>query len=35
MKPRIVELKSKQLVGLNQEMSLVDNKTFELWKNLF
>ncbi|SFR68356.1 GyrI-like domain-containing protein [Maribacter stanieri] len=33
MKPRIVELKSKQLVGLNQEMSLVDNKTFELWKN--
>ncbi|WP_423998494.1 GyrI-like domain-containing protein [Maribacter sp. IgM3_T14_3] len=33
MTPRIVGLKSKNLVGLSQEMSLVDNTTFELWKN--
>ena len=33
MTPRIVELKSKKFVGLSEEMSLVDNKTFEVWKN--
>jgi len=31
--PRIVELKPKNLVGISQEMSLVDNTTFELWKH--
>ncbi len=30
--PRIVELKPKYLIGISQEMSLVDNTTFELWK---
>jgi AraC family transcriptional regulator len=33
MKPRIVELKSKRLLGIHQEMSLIDNKTFKLWKD--
>lgn len=33
MMPKIVDLKSKNLVGLSQEMSLVDNTTFKLWKN--
>jgi AraC family transcriptional regulator len=32
MKPRIIDLETKNLVGLSQEMSLVNNKTFELWK---
>tara|TARA_R110002051_G_scaffold34256_3_gene76357 strand:- start:86845 stop:87324 length:480 start_codon:yes stop_codon:yes gene_type:complete len=32
MKPRIIDLETKNLVGLSQEMSLIDNKTFELWK---
>ena len=33
MIPRIVELKAKKLIGLSQEMSLIDNRTFEVWKN--
>jgi len=33
MRPRIVELNSKNLIGTFQEMSLVENKTFSLWKN--
>jgi AraC family transcriptional regulator len=33
MAPRIVELKSRNVVGISQEMSLVDNQTFELWKS--
>lgn len=32
MNPRIVELKSKHLVGMSQKMSFIDNKTFELWQ---
>lgn len=33
MTPKIVPLKKKKLVGLSTEMSLVDNRTSELWKN--
>lgn len=32
MTPRIVESKHKNLVGLSQEMSFIENTTFELWK---
>ncbi|MEX0362221.1 MAG: GyrI-like domain-containing protein [Allomuricauda sp.] len=31
MEPKITELKEKQLVGMHTSMSLVHNKTFELW----
>lgn len=31
MEPRIIELKEKHLVGMHATMSLVHNKTFELW----
>ena len=31
MEPQITELKEKQLVGIHTTMSLVHNKTFELW----
>ncbi|WP_420401256.1 GyrI-like domain-containing protein [Flagellimonas sp.] len=31
MEPQITELKEKQLVGMRTSMSLVHNKTFELW----
>lgn len=33
MDVRIVESKERKLIGLSQEMSLIDNKTFDLWKN--
>ena len=33
MKPRIEKLSEKKLIGLHTTMSLVDNKTGELWKN--
>tara|TARA_R110002074_G_scaffold39190_1_gene105505 strand:+ start:6280 stop:6762 length:483 start_codon:yes stop_codon:yes gene_type:complete len=33
MEPRIVALKSRNVVGISQEMSLVDNQTFDLWKS--
>ncbi|APQ18328.1 GyrI-like domain-containing protein [Maribacter hydrothermalis] len=33
MTPRIIDLQTKNLLGLSQQMSLVDNRTFELWKN--
>ncbi|WKD86163.1 hypothetical protein KCTC32516_01522 [Polaribacter huanghezhanensis] len=33
MKPRIEKLSKKKLVGLHTSMSLVDNKTGELWKS--
>jgi AraC family transcriptional regulator len=33
MRARIIELNSKNLIGIFQEMSLVENKTFEVWKN--
>ena len=32
MMPKIIDLQSKKLVGLSQEMSLMNNKTPELWK---
>lgn len=32
MEPRIVQFKEKLVVGIFSEMSLVDNKTGELWK---
>ncbi|MEP2281465.1 GyrI-like domain-containing protein [Maribacter sp.] len=32
MIPKIIDLQSNKLVGLSQEMSLMDNKTPELWK---
>ena len=32
MMPKIIDLQSKKLLGLSQEMSLMDNKTPELWK---
>lgn len=31
--PRIIQLKEKKLIGLHITMSLVNNKTGELWKN--
>ena len=33
MAPKIIELKSRKVIGISQEMSLVDNQTFELWKS--
>jgi AraC family transcriptional regulator len=33
MAPRIIELKPRKVIGISQEMSLVDNQTYELWKS--
>lgn len=33
MKPKIVQFKEKLVVGISTEMSLVQNKTSELWKS--
>lgn len=33
MEARIVKSKERKLIGLSQEMSLIDNGTFNLWKN--
>ena len=32
MIPKIIDLQTKNVVGISQEMSLDDNTTFELWK---
>ncbi|MEH6618963.1 hypothetical protein [Maribacter arcticus] len=33
MAPKIIELKPRKVIGIYQEMSLVDNQTYELWKS--
>lgn len=33
MEARIVKSKERKLIGLSQEMCLIDNGTFNLWKN--
>lgn len=33
MNPSIIQLQSKTLIGVHQTMSLIDNKTGELWKS--
>jgi hypothetical protein len=34
MEPRIEMLTPKKLIGMRMEMSLLDNKTAELWRRL-
>lgn len=33
MEPRIIELTEKKLIGKRMKMSLIENKTSELWRN--
>jgi len=33
LKPKIISIKPKKLIGISKEMSLNEDKTFELWKS--